>query len=152
EGLLVLVQAKRDSLAAGLLSESDSRAIFSNVETICNFNVNFLKQLGGRFSGAWSAASTIGDLFIEVLPFFKVYHLYCDNYEHAAQRFRELVNSQPKWAIWLKRLAEANNGASLQSFLITPVQRIPRYQLLLRDLRKRTPDEHPDSVLLDKAC
>ena len=32
----------------------------------------------------------------------------------------------------------------LQSLLITPVQRIPRYNLLITDLLKRTPPEHPD--------
>lgn len=25
-----------------------------------------------------------------------------------------------------------------------PVQRIPRYQLLLKELQKRTPEDHPD--------
>ncbi len=52
------------------------------------------------------------------------------------------------------------NGLDLQSFLIQPIQRIPRYNLLLevtyiflillvvfinmQDLRKHTPKDHPD--------
>jgi hypothetical protein len=32
----------------------------------------------------------------------------------------------------------------LESYLILPVQRIPRYQMLLSDLVKHTSPEHPD--------
>ena len=32
-----------------------------------------------------------------------------------------------------------------------PVQRIPRYQLLLKELQKRTPEDHPDYPFIEKA-
>ena len=32
-----------------------------------------------------------------------------------------------------------------------PVQRIPRYQLLLKELQKRTPLDHPDMPCIEKA-
>jgi hypothetical protein len=35
-------------------------------------------------------------------------------------------------------------GLGLQAFLVTPVQRIPRYKLLLEDMLKNTPTDHPD--------
>ena len=35
-------------------------------------------------------------------------------------------------------------GQSLQSLLIMPVQRVPRYELLLRELIKQTDDDHVD--------
>eukprot|EP01128_Nolandella_sp_AFSM9_P003526 TRINITY_DN1519_c0_g1_i1.p1 TRINITY_DN1519_c0_g1~~TRINITY_DN1519_c0_g1_i1.p1 ORF type:complete len:595 (+),score=89.83 TRINITY_DN1519_c0_g1_i1:50-1786(+) len=43
-----------------------------------------------------------------------------------------------------------NKGVS-ENLLITPVQRIPRYNLLLADLWKNTPEDHPDDVSLYKA-
>ena len=33
-------------------------------------------------------------------------------------------------------------GQNLESFLIMPIQRVPRYLLLLTELRKRTPADH----------
>lgn len=39
----------------------------------------------------------------------------------------------------------------LKTYLIMPVQRIPRYELLLRELIRKTPPGHPDSVLLKEA-
>jgi hypothetical protein len=39
----------------------------------------------------------------------------------------------------------------LESLLIMPVQRIPRYQLLLKELLKNTWPDHPDYVFLGQA-
>jgi hypothetical protein len=50
--------------------------------------------------------------------------------------------------------AEGNSrskGQNLQSYAIMPVQRVPRYLLLLRELIKWTPSSHPDRADLDLA-
>lgn len=44
------------------------------------------------------------------------------------------------------------NGLSLASFLIMPVQRIPRYSLLLQDMVKHTWTSHPDFQDLKEAA
>lgn len=45
----------------------------------------------------------------------------------------------------------ARSRGARRSFLIMPVQRIPRYELLLRDLRKATPEAHKDAELIAEA-
>lgn len=35
-------------------------------------------------------------------------------------------------------------GMDLQSFLVKPVQRLPKYVLLFKDLLKNTDEDHPD--------
>ena len=35
--------------------------------------------------------------------------------------------------------------------LIKPIQRVPRYLLLIKDLKKRTPEENPEFKKLEKA-
>ena len=42
-------------------------------------------------------------------------------------------------------------GLGLQAFLVTPVQRIPRYKLLLEDMLKNTPTDHPDYMNISNA-
>ncbi len=42
-------------------------------------------------------------------------------------------------------------GRTIRSFLILPIQRIPRYNLLLEDLIKHTPEQHVDYGLLVQA-
>lgn len=44
-----------------------------------------------------------------------------------------------------------SEGQNLLSLLLTPIQRVPRYRLLLADLRKATPADHPDAASLDSA-
>ena len=39
----------------------------------------------------------------------------------------------------------------VQSLLIMPIQRIPRYKLLLVELIRQTPSDHPDLEQLNKA-
>jgi hypothetical protein len=42
-------------------------------------------------------------------------------------------------------------GKPIQSYLILPIQRVPRYELLLRELQKVSPDGHPDKSLIPQA-
>jgi len=42
-------------------------------------------------------------------------------------------------------------GQSISSLLIKPIQRVPRYMLLLKELSKETPKDHPATPLLDTA-
>ncbi|KAH0789472.1 putative Rho guanine nucleotide exchange factor [Histomonas meleagridis] len=47
--------------------------------------------------------------------------------------------------------AESQLGDTISGFLITPVQRPPRYRLLLQELIKTTPEDSQDYILLKKA-
>lgn len=42
-------------------------------------------------------------------------------------------------------------GPNLESLMVTPVQRIPRYMILIRELLNMTPDSHPDKQNLQVA-
>ncbi|RWS17899.1 rho guanine nucleotide exchange factor 17-like protein, partial [Dinothrombium tinctorium] len=46
---------------------------------------------------------------------------------------------------------EQKSKLTLDAILIMPVQRIPRYELLIKELLKHTPTEHPDHEFLLKA-
>ncbi len=39
----------------------------------------------------------------------------------------------------------------IESFLIQPIQRLPRYSLLIRDILKSTPRNHKDFKILARA-
>ena len=57
----------------------------------------------------------------------------------------ELAALQP----WFLQFCNAK--VLIESLLIMPVQRIPRYTLLLEDLFKNTPSDHPDNENIFKA-
>ena len=51
----------------------------------------------------------------------------------------------------MKRISKTIKAVSLENLLIQPVQRIPRYILLLTDLLKKTDLSHPDYENIKKS-
>ena len=55
-------------------------------------------------------------------------------------------------ALFHQLVQEKNSGAmDVTAFMLTPIQRIPRYVLLLKQILRQSPSEHPDSYNLDKS-
>ena len=57
-----------------------------------------------------------------------------------------LIETRLDFAAFVRacELQEGCKGLNLRAYLIMPVQRIPRYKLLLTELLKHTPEDHPD--------
>ncbi|KAH3744441.1 hypothetical protein Pelo_14177 [Pelomyxa schiedti] len=105
----------------------------------------------------WKSYSQIGNLlcdFVTDPQFFEAYRSFIcrfeiiqrhvDLYYQTEKPFREYVDSRISSTM-------GSGKQYLQSLLITIVQRLPRYQLLARDLLKYTYTEHSDTVTLKKA-
>jgi hypothetical protein len=71
----------------------------------------------------------------------KVYSLYVNNLSTSTQKIQEYLRN-PLYLAFL--LDNGLNTDNLESLLIKPVQRIPRYVLLLEDLLKNTWPSHRD--------
>ena len=77
-------------------------------------------------------------------PFdFQVYQEYCANYDSARDTVKQ-ASSRPAVAEFLQEGQKRCDGKKLDTLLIQPVQRIPRYRLLFQDLLRKTPAGHPD--------
>ena len=135
---------------AGVDPES-IRVLFCNVEVIQNLNRNFLDDLEKRLLN-WTDTLVIGDVMLEMLPFFKMYEEYYKNYEQVPATLKTLEKSK-KAKAWLssKSITEVTNGQGLPNLLIQPCQRLVRYALLTVELLKETPMDHPDFENLQKA-
>jgi hypothetical protein len=69
----------------------------------------------------------------------------CSNTVHT------LTTENTQFAQFLAQQRERMDGMDLMSLLIAPVQRIPRYALLLREVLKYTPAHHEDHAGLQEA-
>ena len=104
-------------------------------------------------SRSWEAQSTVGECFSSIQTFEDSYSRLVlaiqatlpqlDSFEADSTAFRELLNA-------LRQDANAKQ-LDFRSHLIGPVQRVPRYQLFLRDLLKVTSETHPDFEPLKSA-
>jgi len=98
------------------------------------------------------------DLFDDISKNLQIYSNYLVNYEPAMQRRGHLLISNRRFSDFIEK-AEKDpllQSQTIESLLILPVQRIPRYRLLLDQLLKFTPEDHPDFSIvqqsLDKIC
>ena len=83
----------------------------------------------------------------------KMYSLYVQNFHSALSSLSKHMSESPAFNRFLREtcMLPKLQNLTFQAFLIMPVQRIPRYKLLLDDLVRSTPPDHPDTPLLEKA-
>ena len=92
----------------------------------------------------------IGDQFVKFCPYFRMYQNYCNNYDNAMVLLQKYNNKQ-SFAVYCEEAKLRCSNKTLQSLLIIPIQRLPRYKLCLSEIVKNTENNHPDLVDLRRA-
>ncbi|CCJ31093.1 unnamed protein product [Pneumocystis jirovecii] len=152
-----------DSLSTSrpILSKTRISDIFSNFIDIFNFNTELLKMLEERLdpfnTGTlcnWDPKKDcLGDIFLQMGPSLKIYSIYCLNFSSALSTIEHEFKENPIFNMFIKKpeLKKVCNGLNLQSYLLSIVQRVPRYKLLLHELLRYTNKDHQDHQGLSKA-
>lgn len=126
------------------ITQNEVDIIFSkHFRQLVKVNLTFLKYLIERIK-TWSEKELIGDLFLHFLPFLRVYTYYTAGWELAISKLEEMENNERDDMFLKKCLSNYPNLQNIRSYLIMPVQRLPRYKLLLEDLINNTDENHPD--------
>jgi predicted patatin/cPLA2 family phospholipase len=81
--------------------------------------------------------------------FKDLYPNYINNYYSSFQKLQQLTEKNRKFNQLLETISKTEGD--LASYLIYPIQMIPRYQLLLKDIIKYTPKDHVDYASLNEA-
>ena len=116
------------------LTENDLALIFKDLVIMIMCHKKFLKNL--KLKGS-SYGAMVGDIFLLFSDYFKFSKTYISNYSS----FSQIVEAkQPK----VLTMLAPNDGKDFHSYLISPVQRFPRYILFIKELLKCTPTCHPD--------
>ncbi|KAM8862495.1 FYVE, RhoGEF and PH domain-containing protein 1 [Spinachia spinachia] len=140
---------------ARLLEEARARSsfpcdvvqgIFSNICSIYCFHQQFLLPALQKRMEEWDSNPRVGDILQKLAPFLKMYGEYVKNFD----RSMELLNiwtersTQFKTIVQETQREERCRNLTLQHHMLEPVQRIPRYELLLKDYLHRLPKDAPD--------
>lgn len=153
EPLLALSKSDNKE-AAPLKSTEDVESIFSVVAKLYIHHQEFSKYLRERvLDFDLFASKSLGDLFIQHTAFFELYSGYINNYDNSLATVQRCKKEIPKFFQFVEE-AEAREEceyADLSSFLIQPIQRIPRYVMLLNALMRKTSKAHPCYEQLFKA-
>ncbi|KAL6069493.1 hypothetical protein QOT17_007521 [Balamuthia mandrillaris] len=126
--------------------------LMKNARIIFSFNSDLLQSLDPRIQ-AWYPCQQLGDIFVHVAQYLRLYTQYVRDYGQALNDLRNARRESPEFAEWeegIKNLEEVK-GQALTTLLIQPIQRIPRYLLLLQELQKHTEEDHADHQALLEA-
>lgn len=143
----------------GHLSDEDRKVVFSNVQNILTFHrEHFLPMLeveAGK-SDEGDNLACVGKVFANHVAYMKMYSFYVNNFDHAmdtVQHWFDGGRKNKKAKVFLQqcRLNPNHSQLNIQGYLLLPVQRIPRYKMLLEDLLKHTDETHGDYADLVKA-
>ncbi|XP_054544690.1 FYVE, RhoGEF and PH domain-containing protein 3 isoform X4 [Talpa occidentalis] len=116
--------------------------IFSNISSIYCFHGQFLlPELQKRITKEWDTNPRLGDILQKLAPFLKMYGEYMKNFDKAVELVSTWTQRSPlfKDVVQSIQKQEVCGNLTLQHHMLEPVQRIPRYELLLKDYLKRLP-------------
>lgn len=115
-----------------VISDSDSSIVFSGGAVPILLKLHeyyFLKEL--------TSTKDPVKAFSKVSPYFKMYSSYISNFGMATKRLDVLVCENKD----LKKILQNSTAEPIDSLMISPVQRIPRYLLLLQQLLESVPTD-----------
>eukprot|EP00027_Filamoeba_sp_ATCC50430_P016850 CAMPEP_0168571736 /NCGR_PEP_ID=MMETSP0413-20121227/17521_1 /TAXON_ID=136452 /ORGANISM="Filamoeba nolandi, Strain NC-AS-23-1" /LENGTH=753 /DNA_ID=CAMNT_0008604661 /DNA_START=30 /DNA_END=2291 /DNA_ORIENTATION=+ len=133
-----------------IIDDTQLKTIFSDIVLIHSLNEQLLKELKPIVEN-WSPNKCLGQIFIKIMDFLKIYSGYIQNFNASLDCIHQCSKKEKFEKFLLQAKEQTENKMDLPSFLIMPVQRIPRYNLLLKDLLKRTWSDHPDYEALTQA-
>ncbi|KAK2894440.1 hypothetical protein Q8A67_011669 [Cirrhinus molitorella] len=125
--------------------------MFYQIPEILEHHEQFLEQVLDCVN-QWHDKQTIGHVLTqsfskEILA--NIYSAYIDNFMNAKDAVRIAKEAKPAFLKFLEQsMRENKEKQALGDLMIKPVQRIPRYELLVKDLLKHTTEDHPDYLFL----
>jgi len=136
-----------------ILTEDEHKLVFSNLSILVAAHNKFFEILKKELKD-WSTTSLVGKIFLNHTQFITQYESYLTNYVSSLVYLVAYKKKKPDFTQVFSKFEESQAETTMlktPSFLIMPVQRIPRYILLLRDIHKYTWESSEDYLLLKEA-
>ncbi|XP_034655759.1 uncharacterized protein LOC117893295 [Drosophila subobscura] len=124
---------------------SNHTLLFGQIEMIHNLNGEFLRELEANMEN-------VAHAFIKMAPFFKLYSVYAFDYRGALFIIQDLILKNPVFRKFLEQTeSRPEVQRKLNSLMIVPIQRVPRYKLLLEQVLLYTSPADADYKLLKES-
>jgi len=125
----------------------------NHLQVILSYNQVLLGNLK-KSNEEWGDFVTgIGLIFNQITDFLKVYTSYCNEYSKSLEKLSDLMNNNEEFSEFIseKMKDPKIEQSMLTSYLILPVQRIPRYVTLIKQLLEQTLETDEDYESLNNA-
>ncbi|XP_046407118.1 FYVE, RhoGEF and PH domain-containing protein 4-like [Ischnura elegans] len=143
----------QENRAHPMFSQEMIPQIFSNIKSIYQFHHDFLlPQLEERMKN-WDHEKRIGDIMKNFAPFLKMYSEYVKNFDNAMNLMGILAAKHQRFAAIMDEIHQTPEcgNLTLSHHMLSPIQRVPRYEMLLKDYLKKLPEDSSDITDTEKA-
>uniref|UniRef100_A0A8C7K637 ABR activator of RhoGEF and GTPase n=1 Tax=Oncorhynchus kisutch TaxID=8019 RepID=A0A8C7K637_ONCKI len=135
-----------------VLTIQQVETIFYKIQDIFEIHKEFYDSLLPHIQ-QWDEKVAVGHLFKKLASQLGVYKAFVDNYKTAVETAEKCSQANTQF----QKISEVSVGLSLSlsrtraTLLYKPIDRVTRSTLVLHDLLKHTPKDHPDFPLLQDA-
>ncbi|XP_060932144.1 neuroepithelial cell-transforming gene 1 protein-like [Limanda limanda] len=138
-------------LKLSIMTEEELAHIFGDLDAYIPLHEDLLMKLT-EGTGSDGTVALIGQIVIDWLPGLNAYKNYCSN-QLAAKALLDQKKQDRRVQDFLQRCLESpfSRKLDLWSFLDIPRSRLVKYPLLLREILRHTPPDHPDIIGLERA-
>ncbi|XP_033017327.1 neuroepithelial cell-transforming gene 1 protein isoform X1 [Lacerta agilis] len=138
-------------LKLSIMSEEELTHIFGDLDSYIPLHEDFLARLG-EATRPDGTVEQIGPILVKWLPGLNAYKAYCSN-QLAAKALLDQKKQDRRVQDFLQRCLESpfSRKLDLWSFLDIPRSRLVKYPLLLKEILRHTPNDHPDVQILEEA-
>eukprot|EP01080_Neovahlkampfia_damariscottae_P006927 gene6927-11090_t len=136
--LIYIIQYyKEPMLKKKIIKEIEVVNTFSNLDEIIAVHSSFLSKLHAVLEHF--PITNFGEIFYSQIPSFCIYAKFCNTFDDCLEDIMKLTKNYKEF-----ENTEIPGGHTIQSLYIQPIQRLPRYSLLLKELIKNTSTYHVD--------
>ncbi|XP_067884510.1 rho guanine nucleotide exchange factor 3-like, partial [Heterodontus francisci] len=138
-------------LTLRIMSEEELNQIFGSLHSLIHLHEDLLSRLQ-QLRNKDGTVFEVGRTLVEWLPSLATYETYCCN-QVAAKALLDYKKQKPRVGEFLRLCQESSFSRKLDlwSFLHLPRSRLVKYPLLLKEIIRHTPVDHPDQVHLSQA-
>uniref|UniRef100_A0A8C7UL37 Active breakpoint cluster region-related protein n=1 Tax=Oncorhynchus mykiss TaxID=8022 RepID=A0A8C7UL37_ONCMY len=132
-----------------VLTIQQVETIFYKIQDIFEIHKEFYDALFPHIQ-QWDEKVAVGHLFQKLASQLGVYKAFVDNYKTAVETAEKCSQANTQF----QKISEVDVGhthVNTQTLLYKPIDRVTRSTLVLHDLLKHTPKDHPDFPLLQDA-
>ncbi|XP_076467848.1 rho guanine nucleotide exchange factor 17-like [Babylonia areolata] len=130
--------------------------IFYMIPEILMHHAVYLDLLDKVWKNWDSRTSTIGDKILAIFSkqtVLESYMSFVENYNTSGKVIENALTTKSSMQKFIEQCQrDSGSKLSMKDLIVRPIQRIPRYELLIQRLLDNTPVDHPDHPLLQRAC
>ncbi|XP_024287506.1 active breakpoint cluster region-related protein isoform X2 [Oncorhynchus tshawytscha] len=141
-----------------VLTIQQVETIFYKIQDIFEIHKEFYDALFPHIQ-QWDEKVAVGHLFQKLASQLGVYKAFVDNYKTAVETAEKCSQANTQFQKISENLKvkgpkdskDCNTNVTMEALLYKPIDRVTRSTLVLHDLLKHTPKDHPDFPLLQDA-